>query len=52
MRFIFTCDELSSNIMLEEFEQKDPNFKMLKWLNGGRGLAETNGNSKEYAHFV
>lgn len=52
MKFIFTCDELSSQIMLEEFEQKDPNFKMLKWLNGGIGLAETNGNSKEYAHFI
>ena len=26
MRFIFTCDELSSNIMLEEFEQKDFNL--------------------------
>lgn len=52
MKFIFTCDELSSQIMLEEFEQKDTNFKMLKWLNGGIGLAETNGNSKEYANFI
>ena len=52
MKFIFTSDELSSKIMLEELKQKDPNFKFLEWLNGGIGLAETAGNSTDYARFI
>ncbi len=52
MKFIFTCDELSSNIMLKEFEEKDKNFKFQKWLDKGIGLAETIGGSEQYEKFI
>lgn len=52
MKFIFTCEEASSDLMLEEFYQKDTTFKFLKWLDNGIGLAETSLNSKELASFI